>query len=425
MNSYFKNPIQVGYACLNKDIVNNSYKTCRIENVSSDKLYELIKHNLNVLEETIDYNITHNNKMYRLSSSLIPFASLDVMSIDWEFDFKDTWLRIAQKIKEGEIRISMHPGQYTVLNSPTENVVENSIKELEYHVKVLKLLGGNSTHKIILHIGGIYGDKKEAINRFIHNYSRLEGSIKEHLVIENDDRLYTLEDVLYISSKTKIPVVFDNLHHEINPSLSQWSTQECILKVLATWSSKDGRPKMHYSQQDSTKKPGSHSNTIYIHPFLKDYAKYFSSFAVDVMLEVKDKNRSFEKISLLIEPNQIKLEKVWAAYKYWVMSYSYKEYQSIRKLFKNNQWVDPIDFFSIIDHIHSLPFSIPNFINTCEHVWGYFKKLATPKEKDKFFDLLVKVKERQVDPELMRKYLKRLSIKYEVIYLLQTYFINP
>jgi len=94
------------------------------------------------------------------------------------------------------IRGSMHPGQYTVLNSPNEEVVEKSIMDLEYHCKFLDSLGVDYSNKIILHVGGVYGDKISAMERFKHNFNRLSNSLKKRLVIENDDKSYTIEDVL-------------------------------------------------------------------------------------------------------------------------------------------------------------------------------------------------------------------------------------
>lgn len=88
---------------------------------------------------------------------------------------------------DNDIRVSMHPGQYTVLNSPNDDVVKRAIEDLNYHVKVLDNFGVGENHKIILHIGGVYNDKEQAINRFADNYKRLNDQVRERLVIENDE----------------------------------------------------------------------------------------------------------------------------------------------------------------------------------------------------------------------------------------------
>ena len=382
-----KRPILTGYACMNLDIYPNSYKTCRIQNINDERLKEIISHNISVLEATIDYNIANKNLMYRVSSSLIPYASNhDVIKIDWKKIYKRDFDRIKSKIEQSGIRISCHPGQYTVLNSPNENVVKSSIRELEYHTDLMNLLSGTQNHKMILHIGGEYKNKKEAMERFIKVYKTLlSKDIKKYLVIENDDKIYNVEEILYISDATGCPVVFDNLHHEVNPSLKGLSLKEIFEKVISTWKPLDGRPKMHYSQQDIGKRKGAHSETIFLDRFQNDLGEILESFEVDIMLEVKDKNRSFIKTDLFLNPDRKTLEKEWARYKYWVMSKSQKAYNEIRSLFRNNKELSVFEFYSVIDNLRAEPFSLKDESNTLLHIWGYFKNIALLKEKEFFF----------------------------------------
>ena len=93
----------------------------------------------------------------------------------------------------------MHPGQYTILNSPHPQVVHNAVADLKYHAEFLDALAAGPESKIILHLGGIYGDKKRAIRSFKENYLRLPEKIKRRLALENDDSNYNLEEVLIIS----------------------------------------------------------------------------------------------------------------------------------------------------------------------------------------------------------------------------------
>jgi len=127
--------------------------------------------------------------------------------------------------------------------------------------------------------------------RFIDNYHILDPSIKKRLVIENDDKLYTIDDVLSIGHELHIPVVFDNLHHEINPPSTKKSEFQRIDECSKTWRKKDGNQKIHYSQQNPKKRPGAHSESIEIQTFL-DFIKELNRENIDIMLEVKDKNLS-------------------------------------------------------------------------------------------------------------------------------------
>jgi len=223
--------MNIGFACLSIGVYHNDYKTIRKDNLTDPKLIEIIKYNLESLTHIIDYNIKNNLKLFRISSDLIPFGSSPLNQLEWGVIFKDKFKELSRKIKDNQIRVSMHPGQYTVLNSPDEGVVDRSIQDLIYHAKVLDCLETNSTSKIILHIGGVYGDKKSAITRFLNNYQRLPQNVKNRLIIENDERSYNIADVLEISRSLNIPVVFDNLHHKINPPKVKKQTKNGLILV--------------------------------------------------------------------------------------------------------------------------------------------------------------------------------------------------
>jgi len=303
--------MRVGYACLTVGVADTSIKSCRMRNADEKRLFQITENNLLSLEHMLNYNAANNIKFYRISSDIIPFGSSPVNNMKWWDVFKEEFEILGKKIRKHNIRVSMHPGQYTVLNSPNEDVVKRAIMDLDYHARVLDALGTGTEHKIILHIGGIYSDKEKAIERFIYNYSRLGNDIKQRLVIENDDKSYNIADVLAIGRKCGIPVVFDNLHHKVNPPGSMTGNQiagiktnmainlpdkdmdelEWINECRKTWKSKDGTQKIHYSQQDPDKKPGSHSQSIEVNEFI-DFINKLGRTDIDIMLEVKDKNQS-------------------------------------------------------------------------------------------------------------------------------------
>ena len=241
--------MSIGYACLVVGVTGTKMSRVMKKNATEEKLNEVTLHNLLALEKMIDYNIKNGIKLYRISSDVIPFGSSPVNSLPWWEIFKKDFERIGRKIKESGMRVSFHPGQYTVLNSPTEETVARAIEDLQYHNRVLECLGVNYEHKIVLHIGGVYEDKEKASQRFMENFQKLDPAIKQRLIIENDDRLYTIEDVLSIAKQIRIPVVYDNLHHTVNPSGNLSSDAEWILEAGKTWREEDGKQKVHYSQQ--------------------------------------------------------------------------------------------------------------------------------------------------------------------------------
>lgn len=423
MESYHQN--LVGYACQNMDVEQDVYRTCRIDRFNDEIGHELIAHNLNVLEGMIDYNIAHGLKMFRITSSLIPFASnLQVNTINWRHDFSAQLARIRDKIVTNHIRISVHPGQYTVLNSLNDAVIERSMLELEYHVDILESLGGTTNSKMIIHVGGIFGDKAEAINRFINTCNtRLSERVRRHLIIENDDRLYHVEDVLYIANHTGLPMVFDNLHNACNPGPSNWSEREILRRAFATWTKEDGRPKIHYSQQDENKRMGAHTYTINAETFYH-FFQPLQDLSFDIMLEVKDKNRSAIKISVLLSNDFKAAEKEWSRYKYLVLEKSQNAYLEIRNLLKDKEHFSVLGFYKLIDDALLLKEDKGSQINAFEHVWGYFKKQASDKEKNIYKQLLADYKKGTIDRQKVKNYLKKLAIKYHESYLLNSYYFN-
>jgi UV DNA damage endonuclease len=198
------------------------------------------------------------------------------------------------------MRVSMHPGQYTVLNSPREEVVKNSVAELEYHTRFLDSLGLDRSHRIVLHLGGSYGEKNTSMERFIQAFGKLSPHARNRIVVENDEKVYTLENAIEVSKITGTPVVFDVFHHQWNPSLPEKSLRELIIYAGSTWNEGDGRQKIHYSDQQPGKPPGSHSTSIDIGTFV-DFYNEVKDLELDIMLEVKDKEQSVLEIRQVLE----------------------------------------------------------------------------------------------------------------------------
>lgn len=417
--------LKIGYACLNLDL-DRSFKTCRFTNLTNEKWIELISWNLETLKQMLIYTANHQIQMLRVSSDLIPFATKkkDGVDLDWRNYFKKEFEDLRNSIKQLKIRISFHPGQYTVLNSPKKEVVERAIADLNYHADLLALLGGNQSNKMVIHIGGIYGDKEAAIKRFIQITNQLSNKIRRHLVIENDERLFTIEDVLYISQQTKLPVVFDNLHFDILKPENCRSMKEYIQLAKQTWGINDGRQAIHYSQQAMNKKPGAHTRTTAVHPFIGFIQENIND-PIDIMLEVKDKNRSAEKIQVYLNQDIQAAEKLWARYKYAVMAKSLRIYQNIRELLKDKTHTDFETFIYLLETAEKLPDDIGNELNTGQHIWGYFKHQATDKERNKFKRTQVALQNQEISVIQFRRYLKLLLRKYPNQYLANSIYFKP
>lgn len=313
--------MNVGYACQCLSNVIPSFRTCTRRFATEENLISIIDHNLKVLDQILNYNHQHDIRIFRLSSDLIPFGSSPVNRIEWRTMFQSQFHRLGEKARRYGIRLTMHPGQYTILNTPDEEVLYRSMADLRYHCDILNLMGMDQTCKLILHIGGIYGDKTAAMQRFQLSFYQLDEDIRQRLIIENDDRYYTLEDVLYLAEKLNIPVVFDNLHHEVLPSFPDQTLLETLLLVKQTWNQQDGRMKIHYSQQEPGKRKGAHASHLHGAVFL-DFLKSMNTLNLDIMLEIKSKNLAVFKAIDLMHPECFDINNVWQRYRYLILRHS-------------------------------------------------------------------------------------------------------
>jgi UV DNA damage endonuclease len=414
--------MKIGYACQTIGIPGTGFKSCTLKNANKDTLTSIISQNLSALDHIINYNIENQIKLFRITSDLIPFGSSAANQLKWWEIFGDELACIGKKVVENGIRISMHPGQYTVLNSPDEQVVERAVQDLEYHTTLLEAMDSSQENKLILHVGGAYGDKKLAMERFVANYHKLNPAIRKHLVIENDDKIYNIAEVMEISTQTGAPVVFDVLHHQINPDPDNNDIYDWFAKSNKTWKQADGNQKIHYSEQNPYKKPGSHSETITLETF-QNFLTGLNGMDPDIMLEVKDKNLSAMKCLNLtaIRPTILRLEQEWSRYKYWILEKSHEDYNKIRQLLKDKNSYPVIEFYKLVDHAMLAEVTPGGVINAADHVWGYFKNRADEKEKVRYSNLMKNYKAGSITH---KKFLWQLTLKYQEPYLIQSHYFE-
>lgn len=289
--------MKVGYPCINRSLDCKSDRTFRLKSYSEERFHWTVENNLNCLQRILEFNQQHDMLFFRITSDLIPFASHPICTFPWQKTYRSSFEKLGSFIKKNQMRISMHPDQFIVLNSPRKEVVERSITELMYHAEVLNLLGLDSSAKIQLHLGGVYGDKTESMQRFIDVYVSLDDSVKRRLVVENDDRSYRVSDCLTVNKKIDVPVLFDSFHHCLLHHHE--AVVDVLADVSATWASNDGMPMVDYSSQKPHEKPGRHAD----HIDRKNFSKFIDEtkpFDFDVMLEIKDKEKSaLEAIAII------------------------------------------------------------------------------------------------------------------------------
>lgn len=282
-------PLRIGYACVNTQLPSAS-RTLRLANVSDERLRELVNANLDALEAILRWNIEHDVRVFRLSSETVPFGSHAANTLRWWEELADRFAELGRLMREGGMSISTHPGQFTVLGSPNDAFVANSVAELEYHARLLAAFGLDFSHKVVVHAGGVYGDSKAAAERFDVGFERLSDAARGRLVLENDER-WALADVLALARRIAVPVVFDAFHHELRPSLPELGVREAALLAGETWRPRDGRQEVHFSTQEPGRRPGAHSETLHLDAFAR-FADQVGDLELDCVIEVKDKERS-------------------------------------------------------------------------------------------------------------------------------------
>ncbi|MBD1396667.1 UV DNA damage repair endonuclease UvsE [Pontibacter sp. JH31] len=286
--------MKIGYPCINQTLDCSSSRTFRLASYSEERLIETVEQNLACLRRILEFNVNHGLLFFRLTSDLVPFASHPINTYKWQEHFKMTLRRLGSYIKNNNMRISMHPDQFVVLNSPNPTTVQNSIAELVYQGSILDLMGLDSTAKLQIHGGGAYGDKESAINRFAEVYhTSLPAEVKARLCVENDDRTYSLADCLVLHELTGMPIIFDNLHHEcVNNGEPM---REAAMLAAQTWHpERDGILMVDYSAQAPGERRGKHVQSIGEELF-HDFLVETEGINMDIMLEIKDKEASAHK----------------------------------------------------------------------------------------------------------------------------------
>src|SRR5574344_464236 len=286
--------IRLGYACISKtlDVTSSSSYTYinYLKERNLDKLNDIIISNFKDLDKILTYNIKNNIHFYRLSSNIIPLATKKDVVFNYLDNYKEYYNMLSKRIKN--MRVDFHPDQFCVLNSVKKEVVMNSIDILKYHYNLLKYLKVKQK-VLVLHIGSNTFGKDNSIKRFINNFNRLPNYLKKCIVIENDDKIFNINDCLKISKEINTPIVLDYHHHNCNNESDLYTYIE---EIFNTWNI---TPKVHFSSpKNKTKKDfRSHNDYINSDEFIKfiNNIKHFN-YDIDIMIEAKAKDEALFRL---------------------------------------------------------------------------------------------------------------------------------
>lgn len=295
--------IRIGYPGINRTLPCSSSRTFRLANYSPERFVEMTALNIACLRDIIAFNVEHGLTFFRISSDLVPFASHEVLDVDWQPRFVADLRAIGDVAVAHNFRLSMHPDQFILINALDEDIFARSVAELAYHADVLDLLGVDATHKIQIHVGGVYGDKHASLDRFARRFEGLPEKVRRRLAVENDDRLYDLDDCLTLHRRTGVPVIFDTFHHELNNQGE--SLAGAIELANATWQDGHGPLMMDYSSQEPGARAGKHAESVELSHFL-GVLNVLRELDVpaDIMFEIKDKEKSALRAKKLLRAEE-------------------------------------------------------------------------------------------------------------------------
>lgn len=283
--------IRLGYAGQNLTLPASSNHSLRLASLRDvEKVRAVVWENLLAFETIVRWNAAHGIPLFRIGQSLIPFASHPEFPYDWEEEHGDDLRGIGALARDLGVRLSMHPAQFINPGSPNPETVKRSLAELRYAQKVLDLCGAEGG-VIVLHLGGAYDDRPAAVARFVEVMGPQTGILR-YLAIENDERIWTVGEIVAAVRTLGVPTIVDNLHHRLNPG--GLSLRQALDLALPTWEPRGARPKLHLSSQDPAKRPGAHAYGVSDEDW-EELVDALDGRDADAMVEAKGKELAFPK----------------------------------------------------------------------------------------------------------------------------------
>lgn len=270
---------------------------------------------LEYLEKIFDYLLRHQINMYRMSSDLAPYVTHPDLPQFHSMirECSGDLLAIGRKARSSDLRLSFHPSQYIVINSPDAELVRKSVMDLSAQAEMLDRMELGPEAVMVIHVGGAYGDRPASNKRWVKTWKTLPEPVRRRLVLEHDDLRFAPADVLWIHEQTGVRLIFDYQHFWcFNPE--RLELRETVQRILKTWPA-GTRPKIHFStprsemrEQERTNRKTGKKETVYAAPLWTGHADFCNPFEFatfmrtvadlefDVMLECKSKDAALIRL---------------------------------------------------------------------------------------------------------------------------------
>ena len=267
-----------------------------------------LRWSIEALHGVFDYLERHEIDMYRMTASLAPYATHpDMPQFHRQVEEAQTELaELGARARAMDLRLSSHPSQYIVLNSEDPDVQAAAIRDMELQTALLDGMGLGPEAVVVLHVGGAAGGYEAGLERWERGWERLSERSRERLVVENDDRTFSLGHVMELHRRTGVKVVWDILHHHCNDP-DDVADRPALEAALSTWP-EGVIPKIHYStpktaMEERKRKVGRRVERSWVLPQLRAHADVIDPIAFehfvretaagldfDVLLEAKAKD---------------------------------------------------------------------------------------------------------------------------------------
>jgi UV DNA damage repair endonuclease len=216
--------------------------------VAEQRLYDIMTHNMQSAANLVEYvgRLEPGLRMVRLGSNQLPMYTQPDFRYFWQqpdikLELERGFAQVGKLARQWDVRVSFHPGQFCVLASDSEDIVNRSIEEFEYHVDMVRWMGFGrkfQDFKCNVHISGRQGP--EGIKRVL---SRLSPEARNCITIENDEMSHGLDASLELSKD--VALVLDIHHHWVRTGEYIEATDDRVLRVIDSW--RGIRPALHYS----------------------------------------------------------------------------------------------------------------------------------------------------------------------------------
>lgn len=252
---------------------------------NGDTVRRLVEQNVADLQTIVRWNCEHGIHLFRLNHQFIPFASHPAFLYDWHQEHRVELRRVGELAARLDIRLSIHPGQFIQPGSTKPDVREQSLVELRALSRLLNCLHAPNS-VLVLHVGGPADKKGETAHILVETLAG-DDAVLQFLALENDERVWTVQDVVTLARDLKVPVVVDTLHHALNPG--DLNLSEALDVALPLWDR--ARGKVHLASQDTAKQSGAHARDVKAED-LEHLVTALAGRDADIMVEAKGKEQA-------------------------------------------------------------------------------------------------------------------------------------